>query len=303
MPELPEVETTRRGVAPHIEGQKVSALRVRNPKLRWPVPDGLERILLGQELKRVNRRAKYLLFEFESGQLMVHLGMSGSLRLVENGVEPGKHDHFDLQFDAMQLRLRDPRRFGSIHWLPNGEGTHWLLAKLGPEPLTMEVPSADKEPSADKRPSANKQHSVLDKEPSPAVEEFNADYLFKQSRKKQVAVKNFIMDNHVVVGVGNIYASEALFRAGIRPTRAAGSISKKRYIVLVEEIKQVLSAAIRQGGTTLRDFVGGTGESGYFALELQVYGREGEPCTTCKRPLKGVRLGQRATVYCSSCQS
>ena len=278
MPELPEVETTRRGVAPHIEGQRVSAVRVRDRRLRWPVADDLEQVLMGQRLKQVNRRAKYLLFEFETGQLMVHLGMSGSLRLVENGAKPGKHDHFDLQFDTMQLRLRDPRRFGSIHWLANGEETHWLLAKLGPEPL-------------------------VEKGVEDNACEFNADYLFKRSRKKQLAIKNFIMDNHVVVGVGNIYASEALFRAGILPTRAAGGISKQRYQRLVGEIKAVLAAAIAQGGTTLRDFVGGTGESGYFSLELQVYGREGEPCMTCGRELEGIRLGQRATVYCAKCQS
>lgn len=269
MPELPEVETTRRGLQPHIAGSLVKSAIVRERRMRWPVVKELEQHLIGQRLESVNRRAKYLLFEFATGRLMIHLGMSGSLRLVDDAAPIGKHDHLDVNFDnGMIMRFRDPRRFGSIHWLP-GEESHTLLASLGPEPLT---------------------------------DGLSADYLHAQSRGKKVAVKNFIMNNHVVVGVGNIYATEALFRAGISPIRPAGRVSAARYESLVEEIKAVLGEAIEQGGTTLRDFVGGTGDAGYFSLSLQVYGREGEPCNNCGRTLKGVRLGQRATVYCTSCQ-
>lgn len=269
MPELPEVETTRRGLEPHVRGQRLLKATVRDRRMRWPVAPELEQTLQGQTLNAITRRAKYLLFEFESGQLMLHLGMSGSMRVVSEDADIGKHDHFDLAFsNGRILRLRDPRRFGSIHWLPAGSG-HTLLESLGPEPFD---------------------------------EGFNGDYLHKRSRGKKVAVKNFIMNNHVVVGAGNIYATEALFRAGISPRKAAGKISKAAYAALANDIKDVLQAAIAQGGTTLRDFVGGNGDKGYFSLELQVYGREGQPCVRCEAPLKGIRLGQRATVYCSHCQ-
>jgi len=269
MPELPEVETTRRGLQPHIAGSTVQQALIRERRMRWPIANDLEQQLVGQQLQAVVRRAKCLLFDFAAGRLMIHLGMSGSLRLVAADADIGKHDHLDLQFDnGMIMRFRDPRRFGSVHWLPDREG-HALLDSLGPEPLT---------------------------------ENFSASYLHKQSRGKKVAVKNFIMNNHVVVGVGNIYATEALFRAGISPIRPAGRISEQRYALLVPAIKAVLAEAIEKGGTTLRDFVGGTGDAGYFSLSLQAYGRAGEPCDQCGRALKGSRLGQRATVYCTNCQ-
>ncbi|MEM8496911.1 MAG: bifunctional DNA-formamidopyrimidine glycosylase/DNA-(apurinic or apyrimidinic site) lyase [Pseudomonadota bacterium] len=269
MPELPEVETTRLGLAPHIVGACIENANVRERRMRWPVEPGLEHRLPGLTLRRLDRRAKYLLFDFEVGQLMIHLGMSGSLRLVAPDAEIGKHDHFDLVFDnGLIMRFRDPRRFGSIHWLPE-HGSHTLLEALGPEPLS---------------------------------EHLSAQYLFDRSRGRSLAIKNFIMDNHIVVGVGNIYATEALFRAGISPKHAAGKVALARYERLVRAIRAVLAEAINQGGTTLRDFVGGTGDAGYFSLSLQAYGREGEACTVCDTPMKGLRLGQRATVYCPKCQ-
>lgn len=269
MPELPEVETTRRGLAPHVVGARVEQAIVRNRRMRWPVETGLEQQLRGLRLKQLDRRAKYLLFDFESGQLMIHLGMSGSLRLVEPGSPIGKHDHFELGFDnGLIMRFRDPRRFGSIHWLASHD-SHALLNELGPEPLSHDL---------------------------------SARYLFERSRGRSIAIKNFIMDNHIVVGVGNIYATEALFRAGISPKRAAGKVALARYARLEQAIRAVLTQAIDQGGTTLRDFVGGTGDAGYFSLSLQAYGREGEPCVNCATEMKGLRLGQRATVYCPKCQ-
>ncbi len=271
MPELPEVETTRRGIAPHIEGQAVAAVYVRERRLRWPVPAGLEATLRGQCLHRVARRAKYLVMQFDSGWLLLHLGMSGSLRIVDPGQAIGKHDHIDFAFqNGKVLRFCDPRRFGSVHWQTASPELHPLLEKLGPEPLQ---------------------------------DGFSAEYLYAQSRNKGVAVKSFIMNSHVVVGVGNIYANEALYRAGVRPTRAAGRIALPRYERLVAEIKAVLREAIAEGGTTLRDFVGGDGQAGYFRVALQAYGRAGEPCLTCSRPLDSIRLGQRATVFCAKCQT
>lgn len=269
MPELPEVETTRRGIAPHIKQQTVSELVVRQPKLRWPVPAELHEILPGQPVLAVERRAKYLLIEFAPGTLLVHLGMSGSLRLVPVEQEADKHDHVDLCFEnGIALRLHDPRRFGAVLWQPKGE-VHSLLASLGPEPLT---------------------------------EAFTAEHLAECAKGRRSAIKTFIMDNHVVVGVGNIYANEALYAAGIDPRRQAGRISAARLARLVDEIKTVLARAIGQGGTTLKDFVGGDGKPGYFAQQLNVYGRAGEPCPGCGTVLSEVRLGQRATVFCSHCQ-
>ena len=271
MPELPEVETTRRGIAPHIECQTVSAVHVRERRLRWPVPAGLEATLGGQNLHRVERRGKYLVLQFDSGWLLLHLGMSGSLRIVDKGRPIGKHDHIDFVFqNGKILRFCDPRRFGSVHWQTDLPELHRLLKKLGPEPLD---------------------------------EGFSAAHLYAQSRNKVVAVKNFIMNSHIVVGVGNIYANEALYRAGVRPTRAAGRIALPRYERLVIEIKAVLSEAIAEGGTTLRDFVGGDGQAGYFRVSLQAYGRGGEPCLKCGQPLESIRLGQRATVFCAKCQT
>lgn len=269
MPELPEVETTRRGVEPHCVGRRVRELRVRESRLRWPVPADLARRLEGETISAVARRAKYLLFRLPTGTLMVHLGMSGSLRLASADEPPGFHDHIDLVLQGGQcLRYNDPRRFGSWLWLPPAE-RHPLLDALGPEPLG---------------------------------EAFDGEWLYRRSRGRKLPVKQFIMDGKVVVGVGNIYANEALFLAGIRPDRAAGRIGRARYTALADIIKQVLTSAITQGGTTLRDFVGGDGKPGYFAQQLFVYGRGHKPCKRCGKKLQEVRLGQRNTVYCVACQ-
>lgn len=270
MPELPEVETTRRGISPHVTGATVSQVVVRQPRLRWPVPSDLPQILEGQKLQVVERRAKYLLLKFPAGVLIIHLGMSGSLRVVESGALIGKHDHIDLAFDnGCILRYTDPRRFGSMLWTSEPIFQHKLLSSLGPEP-----------------------HTDL----------FTGQRLFQLSRGKMKSVKTFIMDNAVVVGVGNIYANESLFQAGIDPRRAAGKISKARYEKLAERVKAVLAKAIEQGGTTLRDFVGGDGKPGYFKQELQVYGRGGESCMVCDGTLKEIKLGQRSSVFCPKCQ-
>lgn len=271
MPELPEVETTRRGIAPWIEGRRVTSINVRERSLRWPIPENLEKKLQGQVFGASSRRGKYLLLPAGPGVLLIHLGMSGSLRLVGAGEPVRKHDHVDIALDSGQvLRFHDPRRFGAMLWLEEAPESHPLLAHLGPEPL-----SAD----------------------------FSADYLYARSRKRRVPVKQFLMDSEVVVGVGNIYANEALFLAGIRPTRAAGSISKARLEALVSAVKQVLEQAIRAGGTTLRDFVGGDGKPGYFAQSLHVYGRGGEVCTRCAGRLTEIRQAQRSSVYCARCQT
>ncbi|MBN0670115.1 bifunctional DNA-formamidopyrimidine glycosylase/DNA-(apurinic or apyrimidinic site) lyase [Pseudomonas aeruginosa] len=266
MPELPEVETTRRGIAPYLEGQRVI---VRERRLRWPIPEDLDVRLSGQRIVSVERRAKYLLLGAEAGTLISHLGMSGSLRLVESGTPASRHEHVDIELaSGMALRYTDPRRFGAMLW-SLAPLEHELLRNLGPEPLT---------------------------------DAFAGQRLFELSRGRSMAVKPFIMDNAVVVGVGNIYASEALFAAGIDPRKPAGSISKARYLRLAEEIKRILAIAIERGGTTLRDFVGGDGQPGYFQQELFVYGRGGEFCKVCGSTLREIRLGQRASVYCPRCQ-
>lgn len=270
MPELPEVETTRRGIEPHIKDKQVVDVIVRQPKLRWPVPRGLRQKLSGHSIQRVERRAKYLLLGFDHGTLILHLGMSGSLRIVPATDKPGKHDHVDIVIDNdTALRLTDPRRFGAVLWTTKDPIQHELLASLGPEPLS---------------------------------ETFTGDYLFQRSRGRKSTIKQFIMDGKVVVGVGNIYASESLFLAGINPKREAGKVSRERYEKLVTAIKQVLAAAIKQGGTTLRDFVGGDGKPGYFSQQLNVYGREGESCHSCGKEVKQIVLGQRSTYYCPHCQ-
>jgi formamidopyrimidine-DNA glycosylase len=269
MPELPEVETTRRGIEPHVSGKKVRALIVRDARLRWPVPPDLAQRVQRKTITGVRRRGKYLLIDVATGAVIVHLGMSGSLRVCRADEPPRAHDHIDLQLtDGTCLRYHDPRRFGCWLWLPKGE-SHALLDVLGPEPLQSG---------------------------------FDGNYLFEQSRGRKVSVKSFIMDSHIVVGVGNIYANEALFMAGILPSRAAGRINRERYLALADCIRQVLGEAITQGGTTLRDFVGGDGKPGYFQQKLFVYGRGGEACRTCKLPLTESRLGQRSTVFCRQCQ-
>ncbi|MBR9827485.1 MAG: bifunctional DNA-formamidopyrimidine glycosylase/DNA-(apurinic or apyrimidinic site) lyase [Oceanospirillales bacterium] len=269
MPELPEVETTRRGIAPHVEQQRVLALHVRQPRLRWPVPEQLGDWISGDRVQRIERRAKYLLFRFSRGTMIIHLGMSGSLRILAADTPPGKHDHVDLVLDSGHLlRLTDPRRFGAVLWQDNGT-QHSLLASLGPEPL-------------DKA--------------------FSIAYLQQCCAGRKTSIKALIMNASIVVGVGNIYANEALYHAGIDPRRAAGRIAAARLGPLVTAIKQVLAAAIEQGGTTLRDFVGGDGKPGYFKQELHVYGRGGEPCHQCGTPLSEVKLSQRSTVFCRQCQ-
>ncbi|WP_299585184.1 bifunctional DNA-formamidopyrimidine glycosylase/DNA-(apurinic or apyrimidinic site) lyase [uncultured Microbulbifer sp.] len=270
MPELPEVETTCRGLAPHLEGHKVRSVQVRQPRLRWPVDPDFAKHIKNARILKLERRAKYLLVHTDRGCAIWHLGMSGSLRLIQSEERAEKHDHIDWRLDSgLVLRYRDPRRFGALLWTAGDPLSHDLLSHLGPEPLS---------------------------------EAFTGDHLFSSSRRRKQSVKTFIMDGRIVVGVGNIYASESLFLAGIRPDREAGSISRARYLRLAEVIQQVLRRAIAQGGTTLRDFIGGDGQPGYFAQELNVYGRAGLPCPTCGRPVRDITLGQRNTFFCVHCQ-
>ena len=276
MPELPEVETTLRGLSPHLSGQRIKQVTIRNPHLRWPIPAGLPGILRGQTIHRLHRRAKYILVECDNGTLILHLGMSGSLRVLPVSTPAEKHDHFDLVLSNNTLmRLRDPRRFGAVLWHPHPTenqrdiASHPLLAKLGPEPL---------------------------------LEDFDAQYLYRATRKRSAAIKLVIMDSHVVVGVGNIYASESLFHAGIRPQLHAGKLSLPRCERLVQTIRDTLSASIAQGGSTLRDFTDSNGKPGYFQQNYTVYGRTGEACRVCSAPIKQIVQGQRSTFYCPSCQ-
>ena len=270
MPELPEVETTRRGVSPHVVGHRIERLIVREPRLRWPVPDDLATRLEGRRINDIRRRAKYLLFDTDAGSLIVHLGMSGRLQVVPRDQRVRTHDHVDIITDnGFALRYHDPRRFGSMHWSAEPMA-HPLLANLGPEPLS---------------------------------EAFDGDYLYERARGRRAAIKVFIMDAAVVVGVGNIYASEALYRAGIHPLRAAGRVSRPRMRALADAIKAVLAKAIEAGGTTLRDFFGGDGSPGYFAQELNVYGRGGEACPGCGADVRQRVIGQRSTFYCTRCQT
>lgn len=269
MPELPEVETTRLGIAPHLVGRRVAGVVLRRTSLRWPIPPQISEELPGQRIEAVRRRAKYLLLDAQSGSAILHLGMSGRLRILESATPADKHDHVDVQLDdGRLLRLTDPRRFGAVLWQPIGQ-THELLVKLGPEPLSTE---------------------------------FDVNYLMRRAQGRSAPVKHFLMDQHIVVGVGNIYAAEALFRAGIHPAKAAGRISKARWERLVVTIKAVLGEAIERGGTTLRDFLRPDGEPGYFEQELFVYGRAGAACKQCGSLLRAADWGQRATVYCPRCQ-
>lgn len=245
MPELPEVEVTLRGVAPHLEGQSVAAVVIRHPRLRWPIPQNLPKLLRGKTIRALRRRAKYLLIEFDHGTLILHLGMSGSLCILPAKTSAAKHDHFDLVLaNGKLMRLHDPRRFGAVLWHEGDPAQHPLLAALGPEPLE---------------------------------DDFDGRYLYQATRGRNIAIKQCIMDSHVVVGVGNIYASEALFRAGIRPQLAAGKISLARCTRLVEEIRATLTEAIKKGGSSLRNFVNSDGKPGYFQQHYWVYGRAGEP--------------------------
>jgi formamidopyrimidine-DNA glycosylase len=270
MPELPEVETSRRGIEPHIVDTCVTKVVVRNRSLRWPISRTVDKNLLGASITAVDRRAKYILIRTTDGAAILHLGMSGSVFIVDCDTPAGVHDHVDIEFDSGKaLRFRDPRRFGSLHW-SRKPLQHKLLKSLGPEPLS---------------------------------DEFDGCYLWGRARGRRVSIKQFIMNAHVVVGVGNIYASEALYYAGINPRRAAGRVSLDRYKVLVNCIKEVLANAIKAGGTTLRDFYGGDGEAGYFQQQLEAYGRDGQPCRRCDTPITTIVQGQRSTFYCKQCQT
>jgi formamidopyrimidine-DNA glycosylase len=270
MPELPEVETTARGIAPHITGRWIRRLAVHDRRLRWPVAANLARWAKDQQITAVRRRAKYIVMDLEKGWLLAHLGMSGSMLILPASTARETHDHYDMILDSgWTLRFNDPRRFGSLHHGKGDVGSHPLLRELGPEPLDRS---------------------------------FDADYLHYVTRGRRVAIKVAIMDSHLVVGVGNIYASEALFRAGIRPSRTANSLTHAECVALVDAIKAVLAMAIEHGGTTLRDFVGAGGEPGYFRQELAVYERKGEPCRQCGKQVRHLVQGQRSTYYCGNCQ-
>jgi formamidopyrimidine-DNA glycosylase len=269
MPELPEVETTRRGLERHVVGRSIEAVEVREPRLRWPIAKTLPAALAGRRIDSLERRGKYLLFNTSAGTLLVHLGMSGSLRYWPDAPAPGRHDHVDLRLaGGGALRFHDPRRFGSLV-LTAEPARHKLLAGLGPEPLG---------------------------------DEFDADYLRARSRGRSVAIKQHLMNGRIVVGVGNIYANEALFRAGIHPARKAGRVASERFEPLVAAVRAVLNDALEHGGTTLRDYVGGDGSPGYFRQALNVYEREGEPCRACGATIKRKVQGQRATYWCPRCQ-
>jgi formamidopyrimidine-DNA glycosylase len=270
MPELPEVETTLRGIAPHLNGQTVADVIIRKAKLRWPIPKDLPKLLQGQIVRGLQRRAKYLLILFDHGTLILHLGMSGSLRILTTSTLPDKHDHFDLVLtNGVTMRLRDPRRFGAVLWHVGELSEHPLLSKLGPEPL---------------------------------LDAFDGTYLYRATRKRSAAIKLVIMDSHVVVGVGNIYANEALFRAGIKPQLSAAKLSQLRCDKLVNEIRSTLSESIALGGSSLRDYVDSDGKQGYFQQHYWVYARAKEPCKKCGTSIRQIKQGQRSSFYCPSCQ-
>lgn len=270
MPELPEVETVMYGLTPHIKGAIIQNVVVRHHQLRWPIPSTLQQDLKQQCVKRLSRRGKYLLMQVDTGTLIMHLGMSGSLRIVTSMTPVNRHDHVDILFSNQKImRYTDPRRFGALLWTTDDPYDHPLIKSLGVEPLDSD---------------------------------FNDDYLMQRAGSRRIAIKPFIMDSKVVVGVGNIYAAEALFLAGIHPATSAGLLTKKQYQQLVNVIKQVLQAAIKQGGTTVKDFMNSEGKPGYFAQKLNVYGRAGLPCLRCQAPLQSLRLGQRSTVFCMNCQ-
>ena len=271
MPELPEVETARRGIAPHLIGQRIANVVVRQKQLRWPVPTALIKTLPGQIIRAVERRAKYILIKTDAGTVLLHLGMSGSLRVLPCHTPPQKADHVEIALDNGQcLRLRDPRRFGSLLWTTTDPARHKLLKDLGPEPLGPN---------------------------------FDGEYLFAAARGRKLAVRDFLMNTRVLAGVGNIYANECLFLAGIRPQRAAWRIPRARYAHLADAIRETLTKAIQAGGTTLRDFQNADGLPGYFQQTLNVYARQGEPCTRCSTPIRSFKLGQRSAFYCPQCQT
>lgn len=284
MPELPEVETTRRGLLPHVLGRRVAGVVLHRPDLRWPIPDAIRTALPGQRIHAIRRRAKYLLLDTDAGSALLHLGMTGSLRVLPPHTPLRLHDHVEIILEGVGgapgpvMRFNDSRRFGCVLWQAPGE-THPLLAGLGPEPLSDALEGAAFDGAV-----------------------FDGDYLFRRSRSRSAPVKTFLMDQAVVVGVGNIYAAEALFMAGISPLRAAGSLSKGRYRLLADAVKEILTHAIQRGGTTLRDFISPDGAPGYFEQELLAYGRGGEACKRCGRALRQALIGQRASVWCGRCQ-
>ncbi len=271
MPELPEVETVRRGLSPYLTGRTIRGVTIRDARLRWPVPMDLPTQLNGRVVQTLDRRGKYLIATLDSGdRVILHLGMTGRILVLTPDVPLRKHDHVDWTLDSGQImRFHDPRRFGAMLWWPAKDREHVLLRDMGPEPFT---------------------------------DVFNGDYLFRLSRGRSAPVKTFIMDGHVVVGAGNIYATEALFRAGVRPGRAAGRVTRAEYARLADAVREVLAAAIEQGGTTLRDFAGANGESGYFQQDLFVYGRDGSPCRHCGQDIRRVVIGQRSSFFCAQCQ-
>ncbi|HCE10289.1 MAG TPA: formamidopyrimidine-DNA glycosylase [Oxalobacteraceae bacterium] len=272
MPELPEVEVTRRGVAPYLDGRVVTAVTLRRSGLRWPFPTGLAQRLCGRTIRSTGRRGKYLLIAFDHGTLIIHLGMSGHLRILPLATAPRKHDHFDLAVGAQLLRLHDPRRFGAVLWHGSEEGAledHLLLRGLGVEPLEAD---------------------------------FSAQELYRLTRNRGAAIKQVLLAGDIVVGVGNIYASESLFRAGINPKIAAQRIGLARYVKLAQAIREILTAAIEQGGSSLRDFIAADGQSGYFQQSYSVYDRAGQPCRVCGSVVRQIKQGQRSTFYCTNCQ-
>lgn len=270
MPELPEVETTLRGITPHVLDNTITKVVIRHYGLRWPIARDIHKKLIGHQVVQLGRRGKYLLLHLTQGTLIIHLGMSGRLGILDKNIPAQKHDHVDVEFNGQKvLRFTDPRRFGAFIWTENPD-THKLLNHLGPEPLT---------------------------------EQFSGQYLYDRSRNKKLPVKTFIMDQKIVVGVGNIYANESLFLAGINPNQSACQITLASYEKLAEHIKNILRLAIRQGGTTLKDFLNSDGKPGYFSQNLHVYGREHQPCTSCNTVLVAIKIGKRQTVFCPKCQS
>lgn len=271
MPELPEVETVRRGLTPYLQHRRIDAAAVREPRLRWPIRPDLPTKLAGRRVEHIDRRGKYLIVALDSGdRVILHLGMSGRILVLDPDTPLRKHDHVDWHLDSGRLiRFHDPRRFGAMLWWPADEDEHTLLRGMGPEPFS---------------------------------DAFDGDYLFRASRGRSAAVKSFVMDGRIVVGAGNIYATEALFRAGIRPTRAAGRLTRADCVRLADHVREVLAEAVERGGTTLRDFAGADGEAGYFQQELSAYGRDGEPCRICAAPIRRIVIGQRASYYCARCQ-
>lgn len=270
MPELPEVETTCRGISPHILHQTIKQVIIRTPKLRWPIPKNIAKILPGQQVRAIERRAKYILIKFDIGTLIIHLGMSGRLQTLSSFSAAQKHDHVDFGFNnGTWLRLNDPRRFGAVLWTEQPPLEHKLLVNLGPEPFDTS---------------------------------FTSKYILTKAKNKKIAVKKFIMDAAVVVGVGNIYASEALFASKIDPRKAAQDITLNQYTILVKHIRGILKAAIAKGGTTLKDFLDTDGNPGYFSQKLKVYGRDKQPCLVCDNLIESLQIGQRNTFFCTTCQ-